>query len=277
MFYYLIKSNFLGDTMKDWEDIKINKRRSDKIRFESPLIQSISDSIDFLREESKEILKELDSSEIKQHIDDIDIEKFGEETIDQISDIVDDMSQFKDEIVNSNEVPDVVKESSRDIKFALNRDEDYVRRAKRKLARANSNDEEVNNRIIELSNKAIEVNYRNWEAYYLKGVALYNLDKFEEAIEQFIKSLALNENNINARLYVANSYRLSGKFSQAIDAYDSVLRINENSFDAFKGKALTYYNCQDYVNADEFFKKANFLKTLDDNSKEIWDICLEKI
>ena len=145
MFYYLIKSNFLGDTMKDWEDIKINKRRSDKIRFESPLIQSISDSIDFLREESKEILKELDSSEIKQHIDDIDIEKFGEETIDQISDIVDDMSQFKDEIVNSNEVPDVVKESSRDIKFALNRDEDYVRRAKRKLARANSNDEEVNN------------------------------------------------------------------------------------------------------------------------------------
>ena len=45
---------------KDWEDIKINERRTDKIFFESSLLQSISDKIDFLREESFELLNELD-------------------------------------------------------------------------------------------------------------------------------------------------------------------------------------------------------------------------
>ena len=49
-----------------WDDIKVNRRSADKIRFESPLIQSISDGVDFLRDESREILKELDSTEIKQ-------------------------------------------------------------------------------------------------------------------------------------------------------------------------------------------------------------------
>ena len=54
----------------DGEEIKVNKRRTDKVYFESAFIQSISDKIDFLREESKEILKELDSTEFKQQLDD---------------------------------------------------------------------------------------------------------------------------------------------------------------------------------------------------------------
>ena len=44
----------------DAEDIKVNKRSSDKVYFESILLQRISDRIDFLRDESKEILQDLD-------------------------------------------------------------------------------------------------------------------------------------------------------------------------------------------------------------------------
>ena len=47
---------------QDGEDIKVNRRKDDKIRFESPFIQSISDGIDYLRGEAKYILSELDSS-----------------------------------------------------------------------------------------------------------------------------------------------------------------------------------------------------------------------
>ena len=58
---------------KDWDDIKVNKRSTDKIYFETPFIQSISDGIDFLRGEAKELLNELDSTEFKQKIDKFDL------------------------------------------------------------------------------------------------------------------------------------------------------------------------------------------------------------
>ena len=254
----------------DWQDIKINKRSTDKVYFESPILQSISDKIDFLREESKEILKELDSTEFKQQIDEWDLEDLGVEALNQISDIVDEIVQFKDEIIDSDEIPEEVKEYSKDFKVALNRDADYVRKAKRRLAR---DDYENNERIVQFCDKAIEVNDSNWEAYHIKGIALINLDKYGEACEELNKSLKLNEDNDNARLYLANAYRLNREFEKAIDTYDSVLEKDENSFDVYKGKAFTYYNWKKYDKADECFKKANSIKFLDEKSKEIWKAC----
>ena len=40
----------------DWEDIDVNERSTDKVFFESSLLQNISDSIDFLKEEATGIL-----------------------------------------------------------------------------------------------------------------------------------------------------------------------------------------------------------------------------
>ena len=99
----------------DWDDIKVNRRSTDKVYFESPVIQSISDSIDFLRDETKEILKELDSTEFKQQIDEFDLEDFGEEAIDQISEIKDEISQFRAEIIDSDDVVFVVDELERSL------------------------------------------------------------------------------------------------------------------------------------------------------------------
>ena len=42
----------------DWEDIGVNERSTDKVFFESSLLQNISDSIDFLKDETNEIFKE---------------------------------------------------------------------------------------------------------------------------------------------------------------------------------------------------------------------------
>ena len=62
----------------DEEDIKVNKRSTDKVYFESTLLQQISDGIDFIRDQSKEILSEIDL----KGLDNIDIEEFGEYTLD---------------------------------------------------------------------------------------------------------------------------------------------------------------------------------------------------
>ena len=55
----------------DWDDIKVNRRKGDKVYFESTLLQQISDGIDFIRAESKEILQELDIQGIDEIVLDI--------------------------------------------------------------------------------------------------------------------------------------------------------------------------------------------------------------
>ena len=59
---------------KDEQDIKINKRSTDKVFFESTLLQQISDGIDFIRDESREILREIDL----RGLDEVDIEEIGQ-------------------------------------------------------------------------------------------------------------------------------------------------------------------------------------------------------
>ena len=260
----------------DAEDIKVNKRSSDKVYFESILLQRISDRIDFLRDESKEILQDLDLN----RFEDVDVSELSENTLDQISNIADDASQFRSEILNSEDFPKIIKEYSIDAKKALNRDSDYVRRAQRRLNNQDSRElvefYKTNLRIIELCDKAIEVNSSNAEAYYLKGRALVNLDKYPQAIDEYINSLAI-EDDVNVWIAIANANTLNGDYDDAINVYDSVLKKDKDSFEAIKGKALTYYACENYKKADIEFKKAAAIDSLDSHSQEIWDECLEKI
>ena len=266
--------------MKEEEDIKVNRRRTDKVYFESTFIQSISDKIDFLREESKEILKELDSTEFKQQLDEFDLEEFSEDTINNIDDIFDDISRFKDDVIKSDDIPDDIKEQYRNTQAYFNRDGDYLRRAKRKMDRLNeeklTDEYKTNNRIIELCDKAIAVRYDNFDAYVLKAQALINLERYDEAIEEFINALSLKD-DVDVWLAIANVNRLNGDFDDAIDIYDRVLLKYNDSFNVFKGKAYVYFDLEDYQNAAEFFEKANSIKYLDEESMKTWGESLEKL
>lgn len=264
--------------LHDEDEIKVNKRSTDRVVFESEFIQRVSDSVDFLKDETKEFLYEFGPEDF----DEFDFDEFSEQAFNQIDDLFDDLSKLKTRIVNSEGFPEFLKKPSKNAKVALNRDSDYVRRAKRKYDRLSSDDEFVdsyktNIRIIELCDKAIHINKKNWEAYYVKGLALINLEKYDEGIEEFIASLALNEDNLDPWLEIANANRLNKDYGDAIDVYNHVLKKDDNSSEAFKGIAITYFDCGDYKKADEFFKKANSIEKLDIESSEIWDECLEKL
>lgn len=259
----------------DWEDIDVNQRKTDRVYFESSLLQNISDSIDFLKDEAAEILMELDSTEFKQKIDEMDLEEFSEEAVNQIDDIFDEISQFKDQVINKDDLPEDVKEFSKNTKAYLNRDEVYIRKARRKLEKGDSY--RSYSRVVELCDKALDIDRSNAEAYYLKGQALINLKRYDEATEEFIAVLAIDEDNLDARLGIADANRLNGEYEDALDVFDSVLDADDASFDALKGKALTYFEMEDYKNADEFFIKANAIEVLDGKTNEIWDLCKEKM
>lgn len=256
---------------KSDNDIKINKRSTDKVYFESTLIQNISDTIDFITDESKELMKQIDTPELNN---------INEDIYNHISDVVDELSQLKSDIIDYDNLPDEVKKSSNNIKFALNRDEDYVRRAKRKLKRLDSDEfinvYKTNLRVIELCDKAIHINDSNYEAYYLKGLSLINLEKYDLAIEEFINSLVLKD-EIDAWLKIALANKLNGDFEDAISIYDLIIEKFNESFEAFKGKGYCYFELKDYKKADEFFKKANSIEFLDDDSKRIWNTCLDEL
>ena len=259
----------------DWEDIEVNERSTDKVFFESSLLQNISDSIDFLKEETTEIFKELDSTEFKQKIDEFDLEEFSENTINQIDDIFDEISQFKDEIIESQDLPDEVTEFSRNTKAYLNRDFIYVRKAERKLEVSDSYF--TSNRAIELCDKAIDVNEFNVDAYYFKGKAYVNLKNYDGAIEEFINVLALDSDYIEARLAIADINRRRGDYDDALDVYNSVLKIDSESYEALKGKALVYADLKEYKKACDLFKMADHLDPVNDNSRDVWDLCMEKL
>lgn len=254
---------------KDEEDIKVNRRSKDKVVFESRFVQSIYDGIGHLKDETTEILREIDSEEFKQNIDEMDIQKFGETAITHFSDFADDLSKFKDDVINKDQVPDFIRDSTREAKIALNRDEDYLRVAKRKLDSEGS-DYETNLRVVQLCDKSIDLNNKNPEAYYLKGLALTNLGMYDDAIEEFINSLAL-DGNVKSKLAIANVNRLNKEFNDAINVYNSLLE--EDPFEALKGKAYTYYDWMKYGQASKAFREANEIRELDEESKKIWDEC----
>ena len=183
-------------------------------------------------------------------------------------------------MIDSNDVPDFLKESSINAKRALNRALDYVRRARRRLERFDSGDladvYKTNSRVIILCDKAIEVNSSNHEAYYLKGRAFVNLEKYDEAIDEFITCLALDEDYVDAKLAIADVNRLNGDYDDALNVYDSILEDDKNSFEAIKGKAYTYFDLEDFQKAEEEFKRANFICSLDEESKKLWEQCLDE-
>lgn len=259
----------------DWENIDVKKRSTDKVFFESNALQNISDRIDFLKDETAVILRELDESELKQKLDEIDLEQFGENTVNHIDDVLDEISKFKDDIVASQDIPDDVKEFSRTTKYYLNRDDIYIRKAYRRLERDNSY--KTNRRVVELCDKAIDLNKYNVEAYYLKGRAYMNMKKYQYAIDEFITVLALDGDELDARFAIAEANRLKGDFEDALDVYNSILRIDSESSEAFKGKALTYADMKEYQKACNYFKKADSFEKLEGDSRDIWDLCLEKL
>lgn len=262
---------------EDWDDIDVNERRTDRVYFESTIIQQISDGIDFLRDESREILREID---LESKIDELELEEFAEDTIGQLDDIFDDISRFKDSVIQSEDIPDDVKEQYRNTQAYFNRDDDYIRRAKRKMVRLNSDkftdEHDTNMRIIELCDKAIAVRKENFDAHLLKAQALSNLEKYGEAIDEYIIALTIRD-DADIWLAIAETNRLNGDFDDALDVYDSVLKRFDKAGEVLKGKALVYFDIGDFKKCADMFKQSNDIRYLDEESFRIWSECLEKL
>lgn len=201
-----------------------------------------------------------------------DTENFIESISNQFFSDMDGIRKDACEFVAKFDLDDFIDDVSTNSKRALNRDAFYVSRARRKLGKSGDN-----NRIVRLCNKALLINELNWEAYHIKGIALINLERYDEAIEELISALALNEDDIEARCYIAKAYYLKGDPGYALKVYDSVLNINDKYFEALKSKALIYFEEENYYEADKYFTKANEVDCLSGRALNKWSICSKKL
>ncbi|SDA43455.1 tetratricopeptide repeat protein [Methanobrevibacter millerae] len=208
----------------------------------------------------------------KQFKEPEDREDFIGSIFNQFSSDMNDIKEETLEFFNDLKIDDVIDDFSTNSQRALNRDATYVSRARIKLE--NSGD---NNRIIRLCNKAILINDRNWEAYHIKGKALINLGRYDEGIEELISSLALKDDNLEARCYIAKAYYLKGDTGYSIKVYDSILNVDDKHPGALKGKALIFFDQENYYEANKYFERANNVTCLSRKLLNKWDVCTKKL
>ena len=103
-----------------------------------------------------------------------------------------------------------------------------------------------------------------------KGVTAYKNAKYEEAIDHFQQSVALDPTLINAKMYLATAYAQqyipgadtpdNNKMAdQAIEQYQSVLAMNparEQKVNSAKGIAYLYLNMKKFDDAKKFYRLA---------------------
>lgn len=101
-----------------------------------------------------------------------------------------------------------------------------------------------------------------------KGVQAYKNAKYEQAIDHFQQSVALDPTLINARLYLATAFAQqyipgadtpdNNKYAeQAIEQYKIVLQNNPKNINSIKGIAYLYLQMKKFDLAKEFYKKAS--------------------
>ena len=112
-----------------------------------------------------------------------------------------------------------------------------------------------------------------------KGVQAYKNAKYEDAIEHFKKSVALDPSLTNARLYLATAYMQqyipgadppdnNRNAEQAIDAYKQVLEQDpRRTSHSLKGIASMYLNMKKFDQAKEYYRKVT---ELDPNDPETY-------
>ncbi|MGA9154381.1 MAG: tetratricopeptide repeat protein [Candidatus Nitrosopolaris sp.] len=76
--------------------------------------------------------------------------------------------------------------------------------------------------------KTIEIDPKNTDAWNGKGVALYNLGRYYEAIKCYDKAIEIDPNDVSPWHHKGNALRNLGKHNEAIESYDRAVKIDPN-------------------------------------------------
>jgi len=114
--------------------------------------------------------------------------------------------------------------------------------------------------------KAIGIQPGNWRPYQALGSFLYRQGRYQDAAEQFLKVIALDDTNIRGLSNLATSYMLAGDFGAALPVYERAIQVQPVAA-TYMGLGLMHYYLGEYDEAIAAMRNAVNLRP---NSQLPW-------
>jgi len=115
-------------------------------------------------------------------------------------------------------------------------------------------------KAIEYLNRAIKMKPDYIGAYNSRGLANFNLGKYQRAVEAYNEALRLKPDFADAYYNRGNAYRHLGKHQLAIEDYDETLRLKPDNAYAYFNRGAAYDDLGKYLRAIEDYDEAIRLK-----------------
>jgi len=90
----------------------------------------------------------------------------------------------------------------------------------------------------------------------MKGLALYNQEKFNESLQAYSRALELDPNDFEAWNNKGIDEGLLGRYDEALKSFGNAVAINESYAEAWYNMGVIYDFKEDYYTAVQAYKKA---------------------
>ncbi len=109
---------------------------------------------------------------------------------------------------------------------------------------------------IQSSDNAIAINPRIAIAYVIKGLALFNLTRYDEALSCYDKALEVRPKYLEAINNKALTFVAIEKYDAAIEAFNQSTNLNPNDANIWNSKGVTFSTLGKYEDGIDCFEKA---------------------
>jgi len=111
-------------------------------------------------------------------------------------------------------------------------------------------------KVIDICNEALKVEPNSEVFYITRGYAYAELNRHEQAIEDFSKAIELNPNDAEAYYNRGNAYADLNKYERAIKDYSKAIELNPNYAEAYNNRGVAYAKLKEFERAIKDYDKA---------------------
>lgn len=108
---------------------------------------------------------------------------------------------------------------------------------------------------VKLAQDAEKIYNGDYFVYKIKGISLYFLHNYHQAIEALSKALSLNDSDLELLLYRGNAFLKYGQYKKASIDFKSVLLKETDNLEALKGMIMCLFNMKKYGAAGRYFRR----------------------
>ena len=100
----------------------------------------------------------------------------------------------------------------------------------------------------------------NFEIYNIYAVILYELNKFDEAINNWKKAIEINSDYFFGFNNLGNAYLKLNEIKKAIENYDKAIKIKSDYFEAYHNRGNAYFRINNFEKALKNYSSALQIK-----------------